>query len=335
MKGYPQLITVENFKFSIFDSVPKPDADTAYILYKEGGKPEQILVITNQRPVLSAQIRAGKYNKKGIMSLAVRETEVNREVADETGKFKFFLYTKVGYRVKDAGYVFIHKIDIDTMVYNTVYEILDGIHRKYQIDDQMDLEDGIKKQLRDSLKALDYLDIFEPEIRVDVDERAREIIDSNLNTMAKSMVRQNQEDITSLEIEQRKRLETQRYEAEREVQEKINDLTLEKIKGFNTAKQEAGEDYSLVLAYINGEINSVELDEKLRDNKNDDLEKKIKALKQLVSLDPEVLSGVLLEKAILKLLGENTASVESGQQNTLIEDTSKADEIIVEDSEEY
>lgn len=38
------LIGIENFKFSIFDSVPKPNGDTAYILYKEGGKSNQLLV---------------------------------------------------------------------------------------------------------------------------------------------------------------------------------------------------------------------------------------------------------------------------------------------------
>ena len=266
------------------------------------------------------------------MSLAVRETEARREVADETGKFKFFLYAKAAYRIRDVGYVFVHKIDIDAMVYNTLYEIFDGIHRKYSIEEQTDMEDELKEQLRNGFNRLGYLDILESDIQIDVDERAREIIDSNLNTMAKSVVRQNEEDIASFEIEQRKRLEKQKYEAEKEVQEKKNALQLEKIKGFNAAKQEAGENYGLVLAYINGEIGSVELDDRLQINEKSGLMTRIEAFKQLVDL--EVISGPALEQAALKLLGENASNTET-ESKALIGEAENENVIVVEDSEEY
>lgn len=331
MKNNPQLITVENFKFTIFDSVPKPEPDQAYVLYREGRKNEEVLVITNQKPVLSNEIRTGKFNKKGIVSMAVREIQLKREAADETGNFKFFINGTIAYSVKDAAYVFVHDLNIDAIVNGAVCELLDGIHRKYGIESLMDLEDNLKKQVREKLIKLHYLNIYEPEIKIDLDERGKKIIDSNLDTLAISVVKQNEEDVSSLEIEQRKRLEKQKYEAEREIQEKINALQLEQIKGFNAAKKEAGEDYTLVMAYIKGEITSVQLNDQLQRSKHADMMAKINYFKELVDLD--VISGPKLEQAAMKLLGEDEGQSEIEQK--ALEDGSGEEVIVVEDTAEY
>lgn len=331
MKNNPQLITVENFRFTVFDSVPKPTVDQAYILYREGRKSEQVLVITNKAPVLSNQIRSGKYNKKGIVSMVIREILLKRETADETGNFKFFIDGRIAYSVKDPAYVFVHELNIDEIVNGVACELLDGIHRKYGIERLMDLEDELKKKMREKLTKLHYLNIYEPDIKIVLDERGKRIIDSNLDTMANSVVKQNEEDVTSLEIEQRKRLEKQKYEAEREIQEKKNALKLEQIKGFNAAKKEAGEDYGLVMAYINGEIDSVQLSERLQRSRHADMMAKINYFKELVDLD--VISGPKLEQAAMKLLGENGNEQEIEQK--LLDDGAAEDAIVVEDTEEY
>lgn len=326
------LITVENFKFTIFDSVPKPNEDTAYILYREGRQKDPILVITNQKPVLSSDIRSGKFNKKAIMSLAFREIRADRTVSDETGHYKFFLSAKALYRVRDVRYVFVNHVNIDKMVSNALNEILDAVHKKYSIEEQTDLEDTLKVQLRNKLNNLDYLEISEPELTITVDERAQRIIDSTLDTIATSVINQNQEDIASLQIEQKKRLEQQKYEAQKEVQKKINALQLEQIKGFNDAKEAAGENASLVLAYLKGEISSVELDKRLEDKKANHMMTNLQALKQLADL--QVLSDPALERAALKLLGETTAQTQA-EQNPLLETIDAEDTIIVEDEEKY
>lgn len=327
-----QLISVEKFKFSIFDSVPKPNGDTAYILYKEGGKPNQLLVITSQRPALSSQIRAGGFNRKATMSLALREVRIRREIADESNNHKFYVDVEISYRIKEIEYVFVNRVNIDEVVVDIINEIVGGFHKKYGILDQIELENEIRSCILTKVKALYYLEIVDSVIKVDVDDRAKKIIDSRLDTMAQSVVIQDKGEMASLEIEQKRRLEIQKQEAEKEIEEKKNAVNLTKVKGVNEIKAEVGDDYSLYLAYIKGEISSTEFDERLQHNKNADMMSKIAAFKQLVELD--VLSGPAMEKAAMKLLGEDTGVVET-EQKALTENTYTDSEIVVEDTEEY
>lgn len=327
------VLGVENFKFSIFDSVPKPDKNTAYILYREEERTDNILVITAQHPVLSSQIRAGRYNKKMRISLADREISIKKEISDDSGNFKFVVEVKISYRISDIEYIFKNKLwNTDFTIGNAIIELIDMLHKKYDIESQIELQNELRDKLQERINEFSYLEVPELKILVEIDERARKIIDSNLDTMADTVLLQNESEKASVEVEQRKRIEIQKLEAEKEIEEKKSAVRLEKARGVNALKDELGEDFGTFLAYANGEISSIEYDERMQKNRNANMMARIAGLKQLVDLD--VLSGPALEKAALKLLGEDLSGGEI-EQKAIADSTEENSGIIVEDTEEY
>lgn len=327
------IISVENFKFSVFDSVPKPGQDTAYILYKEGDRTEHILVITDQHPVLSSQIRAGRYDKKMSIQTSGKKISISKQISDDSGNFKFIVSIMASYRISDVAYVFRNKLwNIEAIIENIIIKLIEEKHKKYDIESQIELQNDLRNELHSQMGKLVYLETSDMKVSVELDERAKKIIDSNLDTMADAVLLQNESDKASVEVEQRKRIEIQKLEAEKTIEEKKSAVRLEKAKGLNAIKDEIGEDFATFLAYANGEINSIEYDERIQKNRNANMMARLAGLKQLVDLD--VLSGPALENAALKLLGEETAEKKI-ETKAITADMEEKSDIVIEDAEEY
>lgn len=327
------IFTVNNFKFSIFDSVPKPDGHKAYILYKEGGSAEKILIITEQNPVLGSQIRAGGYNKLMEVSLEGRNCEFQKEIADETNNFRFYIKVHLKYRVNDPVYIFKNRINtVEEKIRATFSNMIEEEHRKYDIESQIELENDLKNKILRQLQDICYIEIMELSLDAVLDERAQRIIDSNLDAMALDAVERNENEKLSRQIEEGKKIEIQQLEAAKEVEKRKNALNMEKAEGMKALEEKLGEDYSTFLSYVNGEISSVEFDEQMHKNRNAAMIAKLQYFKQLVEMD--VLSGPALERAAAKLLGDGG---EEGQnENQILIDGDTADDnIVVEDTEEY
>lgn len=327
------IFTVSNFKFSIFDSVPKPDGNRAYILYKEGGNTEKILVITEQNPVLGSQIRAGGYNKLMEISLEEKNFEFQKEIADETNNFRFFVKVHLKYRVNDPVYIFKDRIrtteeKIRTIVSNAIEEE----HKKYDIESQIELENDMKNKISRNLQDILYIEIMEVSLEVVLDERAQRIIDSNLDTMANDVVERNEREKLSRKIEEGKKIEIQQLEAAKEIEKRKNALNMEKAEGMKALEGKLGEDYSTFLAYVNGEISSVEFDQQMHKNRSAAMIAKLQYFKQLVEMD--VLSGPALERAATKLLGDDGGE-EQEERQVLIGGNKAEEDVVIEDEEEY
>lgn len=333
MNENQSIFTVSNFKFSIFDSVPKPDSNKALILYKEGGNPEKILVITEQNPVLGSQVKAGGYNKIMEISLEEKRLELQTEIADDTNNFRFFVKVSLKYRVKDPVYIFKHRITstdekIRTIVSNAVGEE----HRKYDIESQIELERDLKDKVFKKIQDILYIEITELSLNAVLDERAQRIIDSNLDAMAMDVVERNENEKLSRKIEEGKKIEIQQLEAKKEIEKRKNALNMEKAEGMKALEEKLGEDYSTFLAYVNGEISSVEFDQQMHKNRTSAMVARLQYFKQLVEMD--VLSGPALERAATKLLGDDSGEVENEHQ-VLIGNEKIEEDVVIEDTEEY
>ena len=146
------ILAVENYKFRIFDSVPKPESGIAYILYQGDGKQGNILIITSENPVLSRQIQAGGFDKKMTISTAVRECSITKQVLDQTGDYRFIIYIDIFYKLRDIRQVFEQGYwNIDEIMENCVFQILRSVHKKYDIDDQIEIEDKLAEILPQKL----------------------------------------------------------------------------------------------------------------------------------------------------------------------------------------
>lgn len=329
------IFTVNNFKFGIFDSVPKPDSDKAYILYKEGGSTENILVITERNPVLGSQIRAGGYNKMMEVSLEEKSLELKKKIADETNNFRFYVTVQLKYHISDPVYIFKKRVNtIEEEIRAIVSKVIEEEHKKYDIESQIELENDLKSKTAKQLQGILHIETRELAVEVDLDKRAQRIIDSNLDAMSMGVVGRNESEKLSQEIEEKKKIEIQQLEASREVEKRKNALNLEKAEGMKALEEKLGEDYSTFLAYINGDISSIEFDEKMHRNRNAAMVAKLQYFKQLVDMD--VLSGPALERAAAKLIGDDSAANQNEPQ--MLTDTSVVDEgenVVVEDTEVF
>lgn len=200
------IFTVNNFKFGIFDSVPKPNSNSAYILYKEGGSTENILVITEQNPVLGSQIKAGGYNKLMEVSLEEKSFELKKVIADETNNFKFYITVQLKYHISDPVYIFKKRINtIAEDIRTAVSEMIEKEHKKYDIESQIELENDLKSKIAQQLQGILYIEIRELSVEADLDKRAQRIIDSNLDAMAMGVVGRNESEKLSQEIEEKRK----------------------------------------------------------------------------------------------------------------------------------
>lgn len=327
------IFTVNNFKFSIFDSVPKPDSNKALILYKEGGNPEKILVITEQNPVLGSQIRAGGYDKLMEVSLEERNLGCQKEIADETNNFRFFVKVQLKYRVNDPTYIFKNRIKtVEEKIRTIVSNAIGEEHKKYDIESQIELENDMKSKISEKLCDILYIEIMELSLEASLDERAQRIIDSNLDAMAMDVVERNENEKLSRKIEEEKRIEIQQLEARKEIEKRKNDLNIEKAEGLKALEEKLGEDYSTFLAYVNGEISSVEFDQQMHKNRSAAMVARLQYFKQLVEMD--VLSGPALERAAAKLLGDDGGEKQDENQR-LIGGNMEEEDVVIEDEEEY
>lgn len=327
------ILKVENYKFSILDSVPKPDDQIAYILYRDDKPIENILVITAQRPALSSKIRMGGFNRKMTISLADKQVSLNKWIADISGNYKFSVSINITYRIKDIAFVFKQNLwNTDVVLGNKAQELIDCTHKKYDIESQIELENELRRKLATYLMELTYLEIVSSNVFVELDERAKAIIESNLDTMANSIFLENEGERASIEVEQKANLEIKKLEAQKIIEEKRGALRKEQAKNINSLREEMGEDVVTFLAYANGEINSIEFDERMQRNRNNNMMARLSVLKQLA--DSGILSDHALENAAIKLLGENDSNIGEIEQEAP-DNNSEQNEVFVEDTKEY
>jgi len=326
------IIEDTNYKFSIFDSVPKPSQGTACILYRKNQRNENILVITPQKPVLSSQVRSGGFDMKLTISTASRNYGIQKQIVDKSGNFHFIVNINLSYEIKSIEYVFKNQCwDFDEVIERNILQMLSKYHKCYDIEDGIELENDLREQIVQMYdQKINYLRILGSDINVDMDDRAKTIIDSNLDTMVDTVLLRNEGDKESIIIAEKERTETLKLEAEQRIEKERGKVTLEKAHSLNAIKEELGDNYTAFMAYANGEISGVELDDRMRNNRNADMSSKILALKQLVELD--IISGQALEGAALKLLGEKNevSSIEQKEHEEII-----GEDVIVEDVEEY
>lgn len=332
MASQGSLYTVEKFKFTILDAVPRPDADEAYLLYKDGKQDGKFLLITSRNPAMSHQIRSGGYNRKVTVSLAWKRMEIRRTILDESGQFDFYVAIQVDYRVKDAQYIYVNGLEnVEPQIESKIGNLLQSVNKCYDIESQVELEYELQGKIARELASLKYLEIALPNISAVLDERARRIIDGKLDNMAESVLMHSKGELESEKVEQQRVLGIQKLEAERDLEEKRRMVALEKAKEYLELKETIGENPETVMAYIKGEISSVELDERIQGRQKAEMMNKIGMLKQLV--DMGVADDRLLEKATMQLLG--VAEGSDRQEDVQKLEQKREEDVIIDDSEEY
>ena len=115
---------------------------------------------------------------------------------------------------------------------------------------------------------------------------------------------------------------------------KQNKVTLVRASLLQELRDKIGEDSAVAfLAYERGEINGVELDDRIRNNQNAGVVSRIKLLSELVELD--ALSGPALEQVALELIGQkDTGGMDTVEEYEGQKDQNRQEGLYI-DSEEY
>jgi hypothetical protein len=257
-------------------------------------------------------------------------------VVDKTGDYRFIIFIDIFYKLRDIRQVFEQgDWNIDEIMENYVFQILRSVHKEYGIDDQIEIEDKLVEILPQKLKEkMGYLDITDYKVQVDIDERAKKVLDTSLDTMADTIVFEKERERKEAEIENKKQLEIKQLNAEEEVANRQNRVTLVRASLLRELRDKIGEDSAVpFLAYVTGEINGVELDDRIRNNQNAGVMSRTKLLSELVDLD--ALSGPALEQVALELIGQkDTGGMDTVEAYEGQKDQERQEGLYI-DSEEY
>lgn len=301
MGGEEIILRDEDYKFRMLNSVPKPEADEAYILYRNDKREENVLVITPQKPALSTQIRFGRYNRKMTISMVQREYILEKEILDETGFYKFLVEIKVSYQPDDVESIFLYgSWNFAAIIEDSIFDKIEAKNRRYNIEDQIDLEDNLRIEVLKSIGLFNYWRVTSFEVNVRLDNRAQKVIDSKLDLMADSVLISDSAEREQIEIEKKKQIQLEKLKADKEIEDKANELIMIKAKGIKQMREEFSDDYATILANIKGEISTVEMEKRLRDNLYGDMANRTKILQQLAGMQ---ISDSIIEEAAKNLLG--------------------------------
>lgn len=326
------LLTIHSFQFKMFDPLPRPDEDTAYILYQEGASLDKVLVITSGSKVSAADIMRGRYNKKAEVSLKWRDFTFQKEIADQTHRYIFTIMVKLRYRITDCAYVFRSKLyHIEQLLRNLVLNRINSCHGRSDITYRIELENYLMNIIAKGLQEMPFLIIEELSVKADLDEGGKAVLQARLDAATNDTIEEAESEREKKKIQREKEVEEKRLQTQWELQKKKDEQDLAKAKRDMELKNELGTDYSAFKALNNGDISYLEYGELSRRNWKASMMDKIEVVKEVADMD--VLPDEILQKISLELIGMKTEEdhrqlSDVRQKAGLPDGTDKANDVI-------
>lgn len=305
MDNNKPVLTISNFQFKMFDPLPQPDNNTACILYREGGDPGKILVITSGKKVTMSDIKNGRYDKKAEVSLAWRDFTLRKEISDDTYKYTFMITVTMRYRIMDCVYVFRSKLyQMDQLLHNMVLNRINSCHGHSSITYRIELENYLMNIIAKGLQEMPFLMAEALSVKAVLDESAKAVLRAKLDATTNDTIEKTDSERKKQQIQREKEVEEIRYQKQQELQKEKNKVDLEKAKGIKKLEEELGVDFSAFMAWNNGEISGLDYNSLIRQNRTASLREKLQMLKELADLN--VLSDEKLQQITLEQIGMKT-----------------------------
>lgn len=303
-----QILTIHPFQFRVFDPLPLPDKDTAYILYREDGNPNKILVITSGKRVSAAEIRSGHYDRKAEISLAWRNFTLQKEIMDKSHSFLFTITVKLRYRITDCVYVFQSKQHhIEQLLRNLVLNKINSCHGHSAITYRIELENYLMNIITEGLQDMPFLVTEELSVKAELDERGSAVLQAERDAVKNKTIDDLENEREIEKIQRQKEVEEKRLKAQEDLKAKKDTLDIERAKRdkelMDTLK-EGRTDYAAFKALNNGEISYLEYGEINRRNRKAAMMDGLEVLREAADID--ALSDKTLQKLSLDLLGMKT-----------------------------
>lgn len=317
MDGMKQfVISEETFRLKPLEKAPQAESGTAIILYRECAGVSSGMIIFPEQFVMSGSIRIGKYDRKIVIDISEHQLELNTKIKTQEGYSDFLIHIAIKYKIKDVMYAAIKNLDnIQNLILEEAKKFINECQEEFSFEDEI----GMERKLDELIKILRQRFLFLTivvEKRVELDEIGQFVHGSNVKSIAESIVQRNELEVEKVSIQRKEELKRTQYQEDRETLEIKNRLKEAKLEKFKSLESRFGEDALILEAYSNGEISSIELNDKLRKQHQEDFDKKSQILKELYNMDMlshecvyRLFEPMLLEKSIETIAEENGREV--------------------------
>lgn len=296
-------------KLTGFVDVPKGDVSTAYVFFQSKDN-NKYAVSTEERKIMSAQLRIGKYDRIMTIHRGEFKLSVHKQVACEEAGHYFEADIEVGYYIADPEIIYKSRnYHISEQIENSLSEVEFEIGQKYGFREQAECKKGMYDLITEKLKKLSFLKCT-VQLKIDVDENAKTIIqrehsheytsiDEDLSAVEKQTKMINDSELEQLELEHQKK----KAELEAELQTMKMDQIGNMIRKY-------GVNAGNMIDHVNGNMTGRELTQAIERTLRENRDAQYNIISK--SYGDGMISGETAEDAITSMIGTDDKKNLSG-----------------------
>ncbi len=305
-------------KLAGFVDIPKGDAGTAYVFFQSKDR-SKYAVSTEERKIMSAQLRIGKYDRIMTIHRGEFKVFVHKQVAcEETGHY-FEADIEVKYFIADPEMVYkSQNYLISEQIEGSLSEVEIELGQKYGFREMAECKKGMYELIMEKLKQLPFLKCT-VDLKLDVDENAKTIIqrehsheytsiDEDLSAVEKQTKMMNDSELEQMELEQKKK----KAELEAELQTMKMDQIGNMIKKY-------GVNAGNMIDHVNGDMTGRELSQAIERTLRENRDAQYNIISQ--SYGEGMISGETAESVIASMIGTDDRKNLSGLLESAQEDS--------------
>lgn len=325
------IISEEPFKLMPLEKAPRAAQNTALLLYRERMGMEQGMVILPEQSVLSSSIRMGKYDRKIVVDISRHQMEMDMKIRTQERYCDFLVHIDIEYGISDVKYAASNNLShIQDTIQEAVRKFMNTYQESFSIYNEIRLEretDTLTKTLVEKFMFL-YINA---RTKIQLDEAGQRVRDSDIKTRTDGIIQQNEAKIQKLNTQRAGELERIEYQEKKKILEEKNKLDEAKLEKLQGLMKRYGDDALLVNAYLDEEMSSLDFNEQMRKQKQEQEDRIYAKFRQFYDMD--IMSDEFINSyAGQVLFGKPKGTIEVGE--TKKEKLEQKDEVEIEDGEE-
>ena len=317
------VASIDNYKFSILDTVPTVPENQCILLYKEGFDKNSSVVIDNYTKLMKRDILRGKFNRIVYLSMQEQSASYSFQIVMKEGDFYFNAKVGVRYSLKNVReYYFEQSEENGDDIKKRIYNAVRNCDKQYTMHECIKLRNDLQFNLEMQFNSYHALRVTLDDVLVEVDSDVQAILDSEKKMVVDIAKHKNETDVIV---------------SQNANQEKINDsenrLMVQNIQYLLKLASQFGILAPIFAEYSKGKLSGMQLYEYIDQNRM----KELSALKD--AADSQLLSveevGIRASQIFNDSIGIASKQV---QIETRQEDKKETDNVIVDcklEDEEY
>lgn len=325
------VLAVEPFKLLPLEKAPRAEKNTALLLYRERLGVDAGIVIFPEQMVLSSSIRMGKYDRKIVVDISKKQFQMDGKIKTQEQYCDFLIHVELEYSVSDVKYVAKNDLaDISGRIQESVKQFMNLQQEQYSMDDEIALARKLDELSMTLTKEYVFLYI-NARTNIRLDEAGQKVQESNIKTITGSIITENELELEKLNLQKEEEIERTNYQEKRKTLEEKNKLDEAKLDKIQGLQNRYGEDALLVNGFLDGEFDNSELNERIRQQQQENRANRMAELKELSKMN--ILTEPFVDDYVRQMF--LTTPVESvAVEEKAKEMLEQKDEVVIEDGDE-